>query len=50
MMWFTIIILVTFWVIAMAGSYTLGGFVHVLLVLAAIVFIVKFVTGRKPDL
>ena len=40
-------VLVILWVLGLVTSYTMGGFVHVLLVLAVIVILVNFLSGRK---
>jgi hypothetical protein len=42
-----ILILIVLWVIANIASYTLGGLIHILLVIAVIVFIVNLITGRR---
>jgi hypothetical protein len=41
------IILVILWVLGLVSSYTLGGFIHILLVVAVIVLLVNFLSGRK---
>jgi len=41
------IILVVAWLLGMVSSYSMGGFIHILLVIAVIVLIVRLVTGRK---
>lgn len=41
------IVLVILWALGLVTSYTMGGFIHVLLVLALIVIIVNFLSGRK---
>jgi hypothetical protein len=41
------VILVILWILGLATSYTLGGFVHVLLVVALIVVIVRVIQGRR---
>lgn len=41
------IVLVILWLLGLVSSYTLGGFIHVLLVVALIVIIVNFLGGRK---
>jgi len=41
------IILVILWVLGLVSSYTLGGFIHILLVIAVIVLLVNFIGGRK---
>ncbi len=50
MTWAIIIILLLLWVLGQSGSYTFGGLIHVLLILAAIIFVTKFAVGRKTDL
>lgn len=42
-----IILLVVLWALGMVSSYTLGGLIHLLLVLAVIVLIVRLVQGRR---
>jgi Family of unknown function (DUF5670) len=42
------IILLVLWVLGMVTTTTIGGFVHVLLVLAIIVVLVRVIQGRKP--
>lgn len=42
------VILVILWVLGLASSYTLGGLIHILLVLAIIVVILRVIRGRKP--
>jgi len=41
------IVLVILWALGLVTSYTMGGFIHVLLVLAVIVILVNFLSGRK---
>jgi len=41
------VILVILWVLGLVSSYTLGGFIHILLVIAVIVLLVNFLSGRK---
>ena len=42
-----VIILVVLWLLGMVSSYTMGGFVHVLLVIAVVVLVVRVLQGRK---
>lgn len=42
-----VIILVLLWLLGMVSSYTLGGLVHILLVIALILIVVRLATGRK---
>ena len=42
------IILVLLWLLGLMSSATMGGFIHVLLVIAAIIVLLRVITGRKP--
>ena len=41
-------ILLVLWLLGLATSYTLGGFVHLLLVIAILVVLVRLIQGKKP--
>lgn len=41
------IILIVLWLLGMITSYTMGGFIHILLVIAIIVFLLRIIGGRK---
>lgn len=41
------VVLVILWLLGMVSAYTIGGFIHVLLVIAVIVILVNFISGRK---
>ena len=41
------IILVVLWALGLVSSVTMGGFIHVLLILAIVVILVSFISGRK---
>jgi hypothetical protein len=41
-------ILLILWLLGLVTSYTLGGFIHVLLVVAVIMFLVRIIQGRNP--
>lgn len=43
-----LIVLVVLWLLGMVSSYTMGGFIHVLLVLAVAVMLIRVIQGRKP--
>lgn len=47
MLWTITIILVILWLVGMVSSYTLGGWIHILLVLAIIVLIFNLLSGRR---
>ncbi|MGQ0647181.1 MAG: lmo0937 family membrane protein [Gemmatimonadaceae bacterium] len=42
------IILLVLWLLGMVSSYTIGGFIHVLLVIAIVMFLVRVIQGRRP--
>jgi hypothetical protein len=42
------IILILLWLVGLMSSATMGGFIHVLLVIAVVVVLVRVITGRKP--
>ena len=42
------IILLVLWLLGLVSSYTLGGFIHVLLVIAVVVILIRLVQGRRP--
>jgi hypothetical protein len=47
MLWTIFVILLVLWLVGLVSSYTMGGFIHLLLVLAVIVLIVNLITGRR---
>ena len=46
MLWTIAVVLLILWVLGMVSSYTLGGFIHILLVLAIIAVLVRLIQGR----
>ncbi len=42
------VILVVLWLLGLVSSYTMGGFIHVLLVIAVVVILVRVLRGRRP--
>jgi len=42
------IVLIILWLLGMVSSYTISGFIHILLVIAIIVILVRVIGGRKP--
>lgn len=42
------IVLVVFWLLGLVSSYTMGGFIHVLLVIAVVVILIRLIQGRRP--
>jgi multisubunit Na+/H+ antiporter MnhE subunit len=43
-----LIVLVVLWLLGMGTSYTLGGFIHILLVIAIVVVLLRVIQGRNP--
>lgn len=43
-----LVLLVILWLLGMVSSYTLGGFIHLLLVLAIAVMLIRVIQGRRP--
>jgi hypothetical protein len=48
LLWTVAIILMIMWLLGLVTSYTLGGFIHILLVLAIIVVLIRVIQGRRP--
>lgn len=42
------VLLIILWLLGLVSSYTIGGFIHILLVIAAIMILVNLISGRKP--
>lgn len=42
------VILIILWLLGLVSSYTMGGFVHILLVIAVVVIVLRVLQGRKP--
>ena len=47
MLWTIFVILLIMWALGLVTSYTMGGFVHVLLVIALVVLVINLVQGRR---
>jgi hypothetical protein len=47
MLWTLFVILLVLWLIGVVSSYTLGGFIHLLLVLALVALVFQLLTGRR---
>ena len=48
MLWTIFVILLVMWALGMVSSYTMGGFIHLLLVLAVVVVLINIIQGRRP--
>jgi hypothetical protein len=47
MLWTICVILLILWLLGLVSGYTMGGFVHILLVIAVIVVVVRLIQGRR---
>lgn len=47
MLWTISVILLVLWLVGLVTSYTLGGFIHVLLIMAIVVALIQIVSGRR---
>ena len=41
------VVLVVFWLLGLVSSYTMGGFIHILLVIAVVVILIRLIQGRR---
>ncbi|MFC7287613.1 lmo0937 family membrane protein [Herminiimonas glaciei] len=42
------VVLVILWLVGLVSSYTIGGFIHILLVIAIVLILLRVISGRKP--
>jgi hypothetical protein len=47
MLWTIFVILLVLWLLGVVSSYTFGGFIHILLVIALVVLLIQLITGRR---
>ncbi len=47
MLWTLFVILLILWMLGLVSSYTLGGFIHILLVIALVVLVFQLISGRR---
>lgn len=48
MLWTIFVILLVLWLLGLVSAYTLGGYIHLLLILALVVMAIRIIQGRKP--
>ena len=48
MLWTIFVLLLVLWLLGVVSSYTLGGFIHILLILAIAVVLIRIIQGRSP--
>jgi hypothetical protein len=49
MLWTIFVVLLVLWALGMVSSYTMGGFIHILLVIAIAVVLIRIIQGRRPN-
>ena len=47
MLWTIAVVLIILWVLGFVSNYTMGGFIHILLVIAIVVVLIRIIQGRK---
>lgn len=50
MLWTIFVVLLILWLLGLVSSFTLGGYIHLLLVLAVAVLLIRLIQGRRPVL
>jgi hypothetical protein len=48
MLWTIFVILLLMWLLGMVSSYTMGGFIHILLIVALAAVLIRVIQGRRP--
>ncbi|HKM36571.1 MAG TPA: lmo0937 family membrane protein [Thiopseudomonas sp.] len=48
MLYTVALVLIVLWFLGLVSSYTIGGFIHILLVVAVIIVLLRVISGRKP--
>jgi hypothetical protein len=48
MLWTIFVILLVLWALGLVSSYTLGGYIHILLVIAIVIVLIRIIQGRRP--
>ncbi|MBF0364321.1 MAG: lmo0937 family membrane protein [Oligoflexia bacterium] len=48
MLWTIFVILMILWLLGLVSGYTIGGFIHLLLILAIVVVLIRIIRGQKP--
>ena len=47
MLWTIVVVLIVLWLLGLVSSYTLGGLIHILLVIAIVVILIRVIQGRR---
>ena len=48
MLWTIFVVLIILWLLGLVSGYTIGGFIHILLVIAIVVVLIRIIQGRRP--
>ena len=48
MLWTIFVVLVILWLLGLISGYTIGGFIHILLVVAVVVVLIRIIQGKRP--
>jgi hypothetical protein len=48
MLWTIFVILMILWLLGLVSGHTIGGFIHILLIIAIVVVLIRIIKGRKP--
>ena len=48
MLWTIFVILLVLWALGLVSSYTLGGYIHLLLIIAIAIVLIRIIQGRRP--
>jgi hypothetical protein len=48
MLWTIFVVLLVLWFLGFVTAYTMGGFIHILLVMAVVVLLIRVIQGRRP--
>jgi len=48
MLWTIFVVLLVLWALGMVSSYTIGGYIHILLVIALAVVLIRIIQGQRP--
>ena len=48
MLWTISVVLVVLWLLGLVSGYTMGNFIHILLIIAIVVVLIRVIQGRKP--
>jgi len=47
MLWTIAVVLIILWLLGLVSSYTMGGFIHILIVIAIVVVLIRIIQGKK---